>query len=354
MKAYGSGKLSFDAANRQPWSGSPPAPTPPRFPPDEITREVEELVGDAFAGHPGELDLSRLPACREDAERLWTWARRHCLPAFGPYQDAMSRASGTLFHTLLAPVLNVLRLVPARVVADAVALDVPLQSKEGFVRQVLGWREFVRHVHRETDGFRATPGSYAASVDGAPSFLDAHEPLPPAYWSAESGLACLDTAVRRVWRTGYAHHIDRLMVLANIATLLDVEPRALTDWFWEAFTDAYDWVVEPNVLGMGTFAAGDVMTTKPYVAGSGYIHRMSDYCSACRFDPKTDCPLRALYWAFLDRHRERLEPIQRMRLPLRSLDKRSAERRRADAAVYRSVRTALAAGDVVTPHGGGP
>jgi deoxyribodipyrimidine photolyase-related protein len=152
-----------------------------------------------------------------------------------------------------------------------------------------------------------------------------------------------------VWSEGYGHHITRLMILSNLATLLDVSPRELTDWFWVAFTDAYDWVVEPNVLGMGTFAAGDVMTTKPYVSGAGYIHRMSDHCGACAFDPKRDCPLTRLYWAFLDRHRERLSGNRRMSLVLGSLRKRAAARRTEDARVFEAVTRLLADGVELSP-----
>ncbi|MCA8955036.1 MAG: cryptochrome/photolyase family protein, partial [Planctomycetes bacterium] len=279
------GKFSFDPENREAWYGAPPAPTPPRFTPDAVTEEVLELIAIRYADHPGRLDAESLPATAADAETLWIWAQRECLPAFGPFQDAMSTRSSSLFHARIAPLLHLHRLLPQRVVADALALDLPIASCEGFVRQVLGWREFVRHVHRETDGFRTI------AADAAPRFFaSATEPLPPAFWGEPSGLHCLDTVVGDVWREGYGHHITRLMVLANIATLLDVSPRELTDWFWVAYTDAFDWVVEPNVLGMGTFAVGDLMTTKPYVAGSNYIDKMSDYCDGCAFDPKKTCP----------------------------------------------------------------
>jgi deoxyribodipyrimidine photolyase-related protein len=155
--------------------------------------------------------------------------------------------------------------------------------------------------------------------------------------------------VTDVWREGYSHHITRLMVLANIATLLDVSPRALTSWFWVAFTDAYDWVVEPNVLGMGTYAAGDLMTTKPYVSGAAYIDRMSDFCPPCAFDPRANCPLTPLYWAFLARHEPELDANPRMRLPLAALRKRSAAARERDQAAFRRVSTELARGHPLSP-----
>lgn len=186
------------------------------------------------------------------------------------------------------------------------------------------------------------PGSKDAPA--SPSHLEADRPLPPVFWGEPSGLHCLDQVVEDVWETGYGHHVTRLMVLANLATLLDVSPRELTDWFWVAYTDAYDWVVEPNVLGMGTFAAGDLMTTKPYVSGSAYLDRMSDYCGGCAFTPGKDCPITSLYWAFLDRCRERLTGHPRMRLPLTSLAKRGEERRRLDREAFERVSETLNAG----------
>ena len=149
----------------------------------------------------------------------------------------------------------------------------------------------------------------------------------------------------RVWDEGYSHHITRLMVLANWGTLLDVSPRELTDWFWAAYVDAYDWVVEPNVLAMGTFATGEVMTTKPYVSGSAYVNRMSDFCGACAFDPKKDCPMTRLYWAFLARNAKRLEGNQRVSLPLRNVAKRKPAEREKDRETFESVRAALERGE---------
>ena len=295
----------------------------------------------------GELDLGALPATLGDAEATWRWALESCLPQFGPYEDAMSRVSSGLFHTRISALLNLHRLLPARVISDVLAADLPLQSREGFVRQVLGWREFVRHVHVGTDGFRKLP--WGPEPLAAPSFLGASRPLPVAYWGTPSGLSCLDLVVADVFREGYSHHITRLMVLGNLATLLDVSPRQLTDWFWFAYVDAYDWVVEPNVLAMATFGAGELMTTKPYIAGSAYIHRMSDYCSGCAFDPKTDCPITRLYWAFLSRHEAQLSGNQRIAMPLRSLAKRAPEERARDARVFEWVSETLARGSVLRP-----
>ena len=273
------GKYSHDPENRQPWRGEPAPPDAPTFAPDAITREVCDLVERRYADHPGRVDAAALPATHADAEALWAHALRSALPWFGPFEDAMSSRSRGLFHTRISPLLHLHRLLPARVVGDALASGASIASTEGFLRQVIGWREFVRHVHRETEGFRELPNP-----------LGARRPLPPAYWGRESGLNCLDTVVRSVWDEGWSHHITRLMVLSNLAILLDVDPRELSDWFWVAYVDAYDWVVEPNVLGMGTFGAGDVMTTKPYVSGAAYIDRMSDYCAGCAVRPGEDLP----------------------------------------------------------------
>ena len=149
---------------------------------------------------------------------------------------------------------------------------------------------------------------------------------------------------------GWSHHITRLMVLSNLSTLLDCSPRELTDWFWEMYVDAYDWVVEPNVLGMGTFAVGELFTTKPYVCGSNYIHKMSDYCEGCAFHPKKTCPIADLYWAFLGRHAETLDGNRRLAMPLRSLKKRSAEKKDRDARVFQWCRDTLEAGQALTPE----
>ena len=371
------GRLSFDSENRRPWRGEPPAPTPLRHPMDPVKQEVLELVESDFADHPGHLDASALPATAKDAERSWRWAKRHCLEHFGPYEDAMSRSSRALFHTRISALLNLHRLLPGRVVADVAAMKLPIASQEGFIRQVLGWREFVHHVHDQTDGFRvlpdgsrpdraASPGPAGYSrwsgrpwrpgrspkrIDGGacPSALDAEAPLPAAFWGTPSGLSCLDAVVEDVWATGYGHHITRLMVLSNLATLLGVAPREITDWFWVAYTDAYDWVVEPNVLGMGTFAVGDLFTTKPYVSGAAYIHKMSDYCGHCAFSPKRDCPITSLYWAFLDRNEPQLRGNPRLAMPLRSLARRGSRRREHDHRVRDWVHETLERGERLSP-----
>ena len=355
------GRWSLDADNRQPWRGEPRAPSPPRFELDPIKAEVCELVRTRFADHPGRLDPDALAATKDEAAAAWAWAKTNCLEHFGPYEDAMSRHEGGLFHTRISPLLNLHRLLPRRLVEDVLAMDIPLNSKEGFVRQVIGWREFVRWIHRASDGFRRYPDGEGRALErwgeAGPNQLEARNSLPAAYWSgasaksedggaawppAPSGLACLDHVVDQVWREGWTHHIPRLMVLSNLANLLDVSPRELNHWFWVAYVDAFDWVVEPNVLGMGTFAAGDLMTTKPYISGAAYIDRMSDFCGDCRFHPKRSCPITPMYWAYLERNASRLEDNPRMARALASVAKRAPERKAHDARVFARVVSTLA------------
>lgn len=378
------GRWSFDELNRKHWRGTPPAPTPPRFEPDAVTQEVGALIARHFAHHPGTLDLSALPATAVDAQRFADWALEECLEAFGPFEDAMSTVSSGLFHSRLSPLLNLCRLLPRDLLGRVLDAPVPLQSQEGFVRQLLGWREYMHHVHAMTDGFRELPddsartpraqapvapvpgdggyerwsgtpwqrGKDTPDADGGacPSALNADAPLPPALWGRPSGLACLDHVIEGVWREAWSHHITRLMIVSNIATLLDVNPRELTDWFWVAYQDAYDWVVEPNVLGMGSFAMRELFMTKPYICGAAYIDRMSDFCGKCAFDPGRNCPITPLYWAFLERKRPLLEGNARMTMPLKAAAARPADQRAADRQVFESVRARLAAGERLAPQ----
>ncbi|MGC6510170.1 MAG: cryptochrome/photolyase family protein [Myxococcota bacterium] len=363
------GKYSLDGENRKPWKGTPPAPQLPRFQPDPIALEAKALIEKVFHNHIGTIDLNHLPCTQAHAESLWRWVQDECLVNFGPYEDAMSTQSKTLFHSCLSPLINLNRLLPKRIINDVLALDLPLSSKEGFIRQVLGWREFMRHVHRKTHGFRRLeeqewssevspcakwghPRPAHSTSDGGSliNALDYQTPLPEAFWGKESGLNCLDHVVNQVMETGFTHHIPRLMVLANIATLLEIQPREITDWFWVSFIDAYDWVVEPNVLGMGTYATGPLFTTKPYIAGSNYINKMSDFCKECAFHPKKTCPITRLYWAFLERHKSKFKSNFRLSMILRTLDKRSPDNKALDAFAFEQVRRQLGNAQSLTPE----
>jgi deoxyribodipyrimidine photolyase-related protein len=344
------GKFSFDAENRKPYRGEIPVPQRPAFPPDAITLEVMQMIEHRHPEHFGSLEGFDLAVTRRDAEQSWAFALEHLLPHFGPYEDAMSVAEPDLFHSMTSPQLNLTLLRPVDLVRDvAEACDagkIPLASAEGFIRQVLGWREFMRHIHDATDGFRTL------EPNAAPNYLNADRKLPPVYWGTPSGMRCMDTVVAGVVRDGWSHHITRLMVLSNLATLCGFSPRELTDWFWFGYVDAYDWVVEPNVLGMATFADGGLTATKPYVSGAAYINRMSDFCGNCALDPKRSlgpgsCPFTAMYWTFLERNEAKLAPLNRMAMPLTTMRKktpaeRNALRERANEAIAQLER-----GDVV-------
>ncbi|MGD9817332.1 MAG: cryptochrome/photolyase family protein [Desulfomonilaceae bacterium] len=364
-------KYSFDVENRRPWKGEPRPPEIPVFPRNDLKEEVIRLVEEKFKDHPGKIRSENLPCTLEDAHSIWSWAKEECLENFGPYEDAMSSSSSGLFHTRISALLNIGRLSASRVVQDVELLNIPFSSKEGFIRQVLGWREYVRHCHEFTDGFRVLDSSsnsaelssrcsrnyfkegseqmYLAEPGASPNFLDSFEQLPPVFWGLKSGFNCLDSVVWDVWNEAYSHHITRLMILANFGSILDICPRQLTDWFWVAYQDAYDWVVEPNVFGMGLFAIGDWMTTKPYVSGAAYINKMSDYCKFCNFDPSENCPVTNLYWAYLNRHRDKLLNNKRLNIVMSALGKRDNAKKQYDKSVYRLVSRVLAEGETLNP-----
>ncbi|MFZ9880042.1 MAG: cryptochrome/photolyase family protein [Phycisphaerales bacterium] len=372
------GKYSFDAENRRRWDGSPHAPTPPTFPATLIREEVVAEIETNFADHPGTLDISTVPAQRAEIDAMWAWAKRMCLPNFGPYEDAMSRRSRGVFHTRISPLLNLHRLMPERVVRETLALDLPIASKEGFVRQIVGWREFVYQVHRASDGFRSDApsgerplpapgdGGFARwggrawlpkappppGIDGGarPNAMSADLGVPEAWWGKPSGLACLDHVVDDVWAEGWSHHITRLMVLANLATLAGVSPRDLCDWFWIAYVDAWDWVVEPNVLGMATYGYTG-MTTKPYVSGSAYLEKMGDSCASCALTPGKDCPVGPMYWAFLSRNGAVLGENPRMKLAMASCRGRTDAQRAHERSVFVALREVLVRGEPYRPTG---
>jgi deoxyribodipyrimidine photolyase-related protein len=338
------GQFSFDAENRKPYKGQPPIPTPPAFPPDEITLEVIDLIECEYPHHFGNISNFDMPVTQADCDAAWNFVLKELLPHFGPFEDAMRDDQLQLFHSRMSALINLGRLLPARLVADveAACADglVPLASAEGFIRQILGWREFMRHIHQQTDGYRllathvpqeSIPGGQNSSAyaGAIPSALSASLPLPAAYWGVKSGLHCLDTVVAQVIDEGWSHHITRLMVLSNLATLCGFSPRQLTDWFWFAYVDAYDWVVETNVLGMATYADGGLTATKPYVSGAAYINKMSNYCGHCQYDPKRStgegsCPFTALYWTFLERNQAVLGNNFRLQMPYTTLSKKSS------------------------------
>jgi deoxyribodipyrimidine photolyase-related protein len=313
------GAWNFDAENRGafPRSGPGSIPDPRTFAPDATTRGVIDLVNARFASHPGSLDDFDWPVTPADARAALEDFLAHRLPSFGRYQDAMWTGKPWLYHSRLSQAMNMKLLDPRDVVAGAEKLwrrgKVPLEAAEGFIRQVIGWREYVRGVYWHF----------------MPEYLDrnalaADLPLPDWYWTAATEMNCLRDALGQTLRYGYAHHIQRLMVTGLFALLLGVKPQQVHEWYLAVYVDAVEWVELPNTLGMSQFADGGVMASKPYCATGAYIDRMSNACRGCRFKPKVAagpdaCPFTTLYWDFLARHEKRLAKNPRMTMQLKNL-----------------------------------
>ena len=329
------GAWNFDAANRGafPKSGPGTLPQPVSFPPDAVTREVLALVESRFAEHPGRLERFDWPVTPEDAKTALTDFITHRLPSFGTYQDAIWTGEPWLYHARLSAAMNLKLLNPRDVVTAAEeawrAGAAGIESTEGFIRQVLGWREYVRGVYWQ----------FMPEYEKR-NHLGAELPLPSLYWTGDTEMACLRDAVGQTLEYGYAHHIQRLMVTGLFAMLFGVDPAEVHRWYLAVYVDAVEWVELPNTLGMSQYADGGVMASKPYCASGGYIHRMSNACRQCRFDPKQAvgpkaCPFTTLYWDFLARHRTLLGSNQRMTMQLKNVDRKDASelatiRREAD------------------------
>ena len=321
------GHWNFDADNRKKWTGKPPAPTPFREEPDTITTEVIELVNEHFSEHFGTTDDFHYAVTAEQARQALAHFIDFALPCFGDYQDAMSDNEDWLFHSILSPYLNTGLLEPMEVCEEAVrawhAGRAPLNAVEGFVRQVIGWREFVRGIY-----WLLMPG-YARE-----NRLGNTRELPWFYWSGDTKMRCMHKAIDATARNAYAHHIQRLMVTGNFALLAGVKPEAICDWYLAVYIDAFDWVELPNTLGMVMHADGGYLGSKPYAASGKYIQRMSDHCQNCHYrvqDATGDraCPFNSLYWHFIDRHREDFANNPRMTMMYRNWDKQKSERREA-------------------------
>jgi deoxyribodipyrimidine photolyase-related protein len=325
------GEWNYDADNRKSFGTQGPGAVPPRrrFAPDGITRDVIALVRQRFASHPGRLDSFAWPVTREDALQALQSFIDQRLAGFGDVQDAMWPGEPWLWHSHIAAAMNLKLLHPREVVATAEAAwregRAPLPAVEGFIRQILGWREYVRGIY-----WTQMPGYIERNE------LRAHEPLPGWYWTGHTDMACLRDAISQTLEHGYAHHIQRLMVTGLYALLLGVEPQAVHRWYLAVYVDAVEWVELPNTLGMSQYADGGVMASKPYIATGQYISRMSPHCRGCRFDPtqKTGeraCPFTTLYWDFIARHEKRLAANPRLALQVKNLARLSADERRAVA-----------------------
>ena len=326
------GQWNFDAENRRKWSGEPAAAAPLQFAPDEITRGVLELVERHFDGF-GQLDGFDWAVTRSDARRALAHFIAAALPWFGDFQDALPDDEDYLFHSRLSAYLNIGLLGPmeiCRAVEQAwQAGKVPLNAAEGYIRQIIGWREYIR-------------GIYWLKM---PEYADQNhfgndQALPGWYWSGRTDMRCLAQAISATRRNAYAHHIQRLMVTGNFALLLGVVPREICDWYLAVYADAFDWVELPNTLGMVMFADGGLLASKPYAASGKYIQRQGSHCSNCRYKVaertgQDACPFNALYWDFLMRHADKLGGNPRMRMMVRNVERlapaeRTAITQRAD------------------------
>jgi deoxyribodipyrimidine photolyase-related protein len=338
------GAWNFDRENRGSFGkqGPPAHPAPRGFAPDATTRGAIRAVAARFANHPGDLSLFDWPVTRHDALAALDDFIACRLPRFGEYQDAMWTGEPYLFHARLSAALNLKLLNPREAVDAAVEAyhgqRAPLPAVEGFVRQILGWREYVRGI------YGVEMPAYAQR-----NALGADQPLPAFYWTGETDMRCLSDALGQTLRIGYAHHIQRLMVTGLFALLLGVEPLQVHAWYLSVYVDAVEWVELPNTLGMSQYADGGLMASKPYAATGSYIQRMSNYCGQCRFRPTARegsdaCPFTVLYWDFLARNRRLLEANPRMKLQVRNLDRLDAQELAAVRRLADRWRRALAAG----------
>ncbi|HWS25716.1 MAG TPA: cryptochrome/photolyase family protein [Xanthomonadales bacterium] len=313
------GQWNFDADNREAFGATGPGAVPPRtaFPADTVTREVIALVNTRFATHPGRLESFAWPVTRAQALQSLQAFIAQRLPLFGRYQDAMWPGDPWLYHAHLSAALNLKLLNPREVVAAAVAAyqagHAPLASVEGFVRQILGWREYVRGIY-----WTQMPDYLERNA------LNARENLPAWYWTGATDMACLRDALAQTLAHGYANHIQRLMVTGLFALMLGVDPKQVHAWYLAVYVDAVEWVELPNTLGMSQYADGGVMGSKPYIATGKYIQRMSPHCKGCRYDPAQRsgdkaCPFTTLYWDFLLRHQAALAKNPRMTLQVKNV-----------------------------------
>jgi len=326
------GQWNYDKENRKPAEGRLFIPRRFTVEPDAITSDVLDLVETSFPHALGALRPFQLPVTRAEAEAARDHFLKHALPAFGDYQDAMLKGEAFLWHSLVSTCLNAGLLDPLdlcrRVEAEYVAGRAPLNAVEGYIRQIIGWREYVRGIY-----WLEGPDYVRRNA------LNASRPLPGFYWDGETDMACLSDAIRMTLREGYAHHIQRLMVTGTFALLAGIDPFAVHEWYLGVYTDAYEWVEAPNTIGMSQFADGGLLGSKPYAASGAYIDRMSDYCADCRYDVKDktgpkSCPFNSLYWDFLDRNQDTLRGNPRLGPVYRNWDrmsekKQDAYRRRA-------------------------
>ena len=325
------GQWNFDADNREAFGKAGPQAVPPRHAvqPDATTQEVIALVNTRFASHPGSLETFDWPVTREASLHALRSFITERLPQFGQWEDAMWPGEPWLWHSQLSVALNLKLLSAQEVVVAAEAAwkagAVPMASAEGFIRQILGWREFVRGIY-----WTQMPGYLERNA------LGAEHPLPTLYWSGQTHMACMSHALQQTLAHGYSHHIQRLMVTGLYALLFGVAPKEVHAWYLAVYVDAVEWVELPNTLGMGQAADGGLMASKPYIASGKYIERMSSasLCKQCRYKPAervgdAACPFTTLYWDFLMRHEALLAANPRTVMQVRNLARVDEPQRRA-------------------------
>ena len=313
------GKWNYDQENRKPAPDSVLHTGPKCFSNTEHTKSVTNLVSERFSENFGNIANFNFATTQSQAEEALDHFIDKALPDFGAYQDAMMMDQPFLFHAIISPYLNIGLLKPLDVCkkAEKAFLDgrAPLNSVEGFIRQIIGWREYIRGIY-----FLQGP-NYTQN-----NYLDHNRPLPSLYWGKESGLNCLDQCVKQTEEFSYAHHIQRLMVTGNFALLTGVLPYEIHEWYLSVYIDAFEWVEAPNTIGMSQFADGGVVASKPYVSSGAYINKMSNYCKSCKFKVaekvgKDACPFNALYWHFLSRNRDKFQGNPRMAQMYRICDR---------------------------------
>lgn len=318
-------KWNFDHDNRKPAPDDVSFDGPLRFEPDEIVQEVLALVQARFGDHFGTLDPFWFATTRAQALEALEHFISNALAKFGDFQDAMLSENRFLYHAVISAYINIGLLDPLEVcekVAEAYAQDdVPINAAEGFIRQIIGWREYMRGIY-----FLEGPEYPARNA------LGHTRALPDLFWGGETDMRCLSKAVEQTQQEAYAHHIQRLMVTGNFALLAGIDPTAVHEWYLAVYIDAFEWVEAPNTVGMSQFADGGIIASKPYVSSGAYINRMSDYCKGCAYKvaQKTGegaCPFNLLYWHFLDRHRDRFKSNARMGNMYRTWDRMDGDKR---------------------------
>ena len=339
------GKWNFDHDNRKAAPEDVTVDGPLRFDPDATTREVLELVQARFGDNFGALEPFWFATTRAEALQALDHFIANALPRFGDYQDAMLNESEFLYHAILSPYLNIGLLNVTEIceaAANAYAAGhAPINAAEGFIRQIIGWREYVRGIY-----FIEGPDYTARNI------LGHDRDLPWFYWGGETRMNCVAKAVGQTRTQAYAHHIQRLMVTGNFALLAGIDPAQVHEWYLAVYADAFEWVEAPNTIGMSQFADGGVIASKPYVASGAYINRMSDHCKSCHYSVSaktgdTACPFNLLYWHFLDRHRDRFSNNPRMGNMYRTWDRMDADKRKTVLAEGDALLARLDAGEVI-------